>query len=76
MYLIAYCPNCGKLMIANTSNNTRTCPNCGSKSRLFSLQVIARVENGQEATAIIQKMKEKTAASDRVPQYKKFKIKK
>jgi hypothetical protein len=38
--------------------------------------VIAKVENSQEATAIIQKIKEKKASLEWVPQYKKFKIKK
>jgi DNA-directed RNA polymerase subunit M/transcription elongation factor TFIIS len=75
MYLIAYCPSCGKLMMANTSNRTRTCPNCGARSKLFHLRVIARVEDSQEATVIIQKLKENRADPDWEPQFIKFKVK-
>ena len=75
MYLIAYCPSCSKLLMANTINKTRTCPNCGAKFKLFSLRVVARVENSQEATAIIQKLKENRADPDWEPEFKKFKIK-
>jgi len=76
MYLIAYCPSCGKLMMANTSNRTRTCPHCGAKSKLFSLRVVARVEDGQHATEVIQKLKENKANPDWEPQFKIFKVKK
>jgi RNA polymerase subunit RPABC4/transcription elongation factor Spt4 len=63
-------------MMANTSNRTRTCPYCGAKSKLFSLRVIARVENSQHATEVIQKLKENKADPNWEPQFKRFKDKK
>lgn len=75
MYLITYCPRCGKPMIINTSNQTRKCPYCKTKSKLVNLRIIARVKNNQEATAVIQKLKESKGDPDRKLQFKKYTIK-
>lgn len=61
-------------MMANTGNQTRTCPHCGAKSSLFHLRIITRVKSSQEATAIIQKLKENNADPDWEPHFKRFKV--
>jgi len=73
MYLIANCPSCGKIILAKTSNRTRTCPHCGYKASLFSLRILARAETSGDANAIIQALKEKQADESWKPVYKRFK---
>jgi RNA polymerase subunit RPABC4/transcription elongation factor Spt4 len=72
MYIIGNCPTCGKLMLASTANKTRTCPNCGSHVNILGLKVIAQTNSSQEATRIIQILKEKELRNDN-PSFKHFK---
>jgi predicted RNA-binding Zn-ribbon protein involved in translation (DUF1610 family) len=73
MYLIACCPSCGKIMMANDANTTRSCPHCGARANLFSLRILARARTSQEAVEIIQQLKEKQGGEEWAPQFKKFK---
>ncbi|MBN2334405.1 DUF1922 domain-containing protein [Candidatus Bathyarchaeota archaeon] len=74
MYLIARCPSCGKHMMANSANRTRTCPHCGSKSSLQGLRIIARAESSQDAVRIIQRLKEGQSEEGSRPSFKRFKV--
>jgi hypothetical protein len=62
-------------MMAKSSNQTRKCPYCNSKSKLSNLRIISRVKNSQEAIEIIQKMKEIKVDPDRKQLFTKFMIK-
>jgi DNA-directed RNA polymerase subunit RPC12/RpoP len=73
MYIIGNCPSCGKIMMANTDNMTRTCPHCGSRVNLAGLRVLARTRSSQEATLLIQALKEKQAKEDARISFKRFK---
>ena len=72
MYLITHCPNCGRLMMANSENKTRRCPSCGHSSQIRTLHVIARVRDQRDAVEMIQKLKESKRKGDSSPQFKKF----
>lgn len=74
MYLIANCPSCGKIMMANTANRTRTCSHCGYKASLYGLRVLARAKTSQDATEIIQKLKEQQSSSGWAPEFKRFQV--
>lgn len=60
-------------MMANSANKTRTCPHCGSKAELFSLQVLAKAETSRDAVRIIQGLKEKEAETRPGIRFKRFK---
>jgi ribosomal protein L37AE/L43A len=73
VYLIARCPSCGKHIMANTANKTRTCPHCGFKAELFSLRVLGRAETGQDAVRMIQRLKEMETKRSPGASFKRFK---
>ena len=74
MYLIARCPSCAKIIMANEANKTRSCPHCGARANLFSLRVLARARTSQEAVEIIQHFKERQGDEEWAPRFKKFKV--
>ena len=74
MYIILNCPSCGRIMMANTANKTRSCPHCNAKVPVHGAKVLARSRTSQEAVEIIQQLK---AANNKDPHpvtFKKFKI--
>jgi predicted RNA-binding Zn-ribbon protein involved in translation (DUF1610 family) len=73
MYIIGNCPSCGKIIMANTGNVTRTCPHCGSRVNLVGMRVLARTTSSQEATMLIQALKEKKDKEGTGVAFKKFK---
>ena len=73
MYLVARCPSCGRLMMANTANKTRACPPCAHRAELVGLRVLGRAKTIQEAVALIQSLKEQQGDAEWEPRFKKFK---
>jgi len=72
MYIIARCPSCGKVMMANTANKTRSCPHCGRRSELSGLRTLAQARTSREAVALIQSLKEQQGGSEGEPRFKRF----
>jgi hypothetical protein len=56
-YLVVRCPRCAGLMLAKASQKTRTCPNCGHRSKLTGLKIHGRTDSSIEAVALIQALK-------------------
>jgi len=73
MYLIINCPTCSKIIMANTANRTKTCPHCGAKVPLIGAKILARTEDVQEATTIIQHLKQRENKDTNTVTFKKFK---
>jgi predicted RNA-binding Zn-ribbon protein involved in translation (DUF1610 family) len=73
MYLIINCPSCGKIIMANTANKTRSCPHCGVKVPTQRAKVLARSRTTQEAIEIIQYLKSKKIRDEHPVSFKKFK---
>jgi len=73
MYIVARCPSCGRLMMANTAKKTRACPHCAHRAELVGLMVLGRARTIQEAVALIQSLKEQQGDADWEPRFKKFK---
>jgi len=71
MYLIARCPSCGRVMMANTANKTRSCPSCGRRSELSGLVPLGRARTSREAVALIQSLKEREGGAGE-PGFKRF----
>jgi len=59
MYLIITCPKCGKLLLADSSQKTRTCPYCQKKIIVAKAVKLAKARTAREASSIIQKLKVK-----------------
>ena len=74
MYLIINCPSCGKIIMANTANKTRSCPHCSAKVPVHGAKVLARSRTSQDAVEIIQHLKSKKNKSEHPVTFKKFKI--
>ena len=74
MYLIINCPTCSKIIMANTANQTKTCPHCGSKIPLHGARVLARTESTHEAVEIIQHLKQRENKDPHPVTFKKFKV--
>jgi DNA-directed RNA polymerase subunit M/transcription elongation factor TFIIS len=72
MYIIARCPSCGKVMMANTANKTRSCPHCGRRHELSGLRTLARARTSREAVALIQSLKEQQGDAGWEPRFKRF----
>ena len=72
MYLIVNCPNCRRLMMANSENKTRKCPSCGNTAQVHSLQVVVRVRDQRDAVETIQKLKESKGKVDSLHLFKKL----
>jgi len=74
MYIVVRCPRCGELMLANTDNQTRTCPGCNNRAELRSLRVYGRAETPAEATALMKALKAKEGGGeDYTPSFKRLK---
>jgi DNA-directed RNA polymerase subunit M/transcription elongation factor TFIIS len=73
MYIVVRCPRCGKLMLANTANQTRSCPNCNNRAELKSLRVYGRAETPAEATQLMKTLKMKDGGGeDYTPDFKRL----
>ena len=59
--------------MANTANRTKTCPHCGAKAPIYGAKILARTEDVQEATAIIQHLKQRENKAPSPVTFKKFK---
>ncbi len=71
MYIVVRCPRCGELMLANTTNKTRSCPNCNNRAELKSLRVYGRAETPAEATQLMKTLKAKEGGGeDYTPSFK------
>lgn len=58
MYLVIVCPKCGKLLLANSEQKTRTCPYCQKRIAIAKAIKVAKTETAREASVIIQRLKE------------------
>lgn len=75
MYIIINCPTCGKIIMANTVNRTKTCLHCGAKIPLYGAKVLARSDSTQKALAIIQHLKQRENTDPSMVTFKKFREK-
>jgi DNA-directed RNA polymerase subunit M/transcription elongation factor TFIIS len=73
MYVVVRCPRCGELMLANTANQTRTCPNCNNRADLKTLRIYGRAETPTEATELMKRLKAKEGGGeDYTPSFRRL----
>jgi predicted RNA-binding Zn-ribbon protein involved in translation (DUF1610 family) len=73
VFLIINCPTCGKIIMANAANQSRTCPNCGVKISINRAKVLAKSKTSQRALELIQNIKQRENKDSYQVTYKKFK---
>ena len=56
-YVIAECPRCHTLMIADARYKSKTCPKCFGRIPLGELKVLHNAHDSREARAILSKEK-------------------
>ncbi|MBS7632404.1 DUF1922 domain-containing protein [Candidatus Bathyarchaeota archaeon] len=59
---IVRCIRCGELLLAKNEQETRTCPYCGNRILIEKTQKVASAQSAYEASVLLRKMKEETAA--------------
>ena len=73
MYIVVRCPKCGELLLANTANETRACPNCNHRAELRILRVYGRAVTPSEATELMKRLKAKdSAGEDYTPSFRRL----
>lgn len=60
-FLIVVCSHCGKFLMANVKQKTRTCPHCGFKVVIERAKKVASAQNAYDASAILRRLKEQAA---------------
>jgi len=73
MYIIINCPTCGKIIMANTANKSRTCPYCRVKLSTYEAKILAKSETTHRALELIQFLKQKENKDSHQVTFKKFK---
>jgi len=64
-YAIVACGKCGGYLLAKADQKTRTCPYCGSKIFLKKAKKVAFAKTANEASALLQRIKEKAQKRSR-----------
>ncbi len=57
-FLIADCPRCHSLLIADSRYKTKTCPKCNAKIETDTLIVLETAKDSREARVLVSKAKE------------------
>jgi len=61
MYCILRCYECGKLLLAHSSEKSRTCPYCESRLSIARARILARFDSSREARLWLAANKKKLA---------------
>lgn len=63
-YIVAECPRCHTLLIADSRYKSKTCPKCNAKIPVSELKVIRKVRDSREARMIVSEAKARRGGSD------------
>ncbi len=56
-YVVAECPRCHTLLVADARYKSKTCPKCGTRIPIDSLNVIQTARDSREARMILSEAK-------------------
>jgi DNA-directed RNA polymerase subunit RPC12/RpoP len=59
MYLVVLCYRCGQLLLAKTTQKTRSCPRCEARLFLEKAKKVAHAKSASEASSLIRTLKKK-----------------
>ena len=63
-YLVAECPRCHALLIADLRYKNKTCPKCNAKVPLTTLKVIQTARDSRTARTIVSEAKARRGGLD------------
>ncbi len=58
-FLIAECPRCHSLLIADSRYKTKTCPKCDARVEIETLAALETAKDSREARVLLSKAKER-----------------
>ncbi|MQY62655.1 DUF1922 domain-containing protein [archaeon] len=59
MYVVFVCYNCGRFLLAKSTQKTRRCPYCEARLTLIKTKKVAYVKTAQEASNYLRALKRK-----------------
>jgi DNA-directed RNA polymerase subunit RPC12/RpoP len=63
-YVVAECPRCHALLVADSRYKSKTCPKCNARIPLNELKVIRTVRDSREARMILSEAKARRGGLD------------
>jgi DNA-directed RNA polymerase subunit RPC12/RpoP len=63
-YVVAECPRCHTLLVADSRYKSKTCPKCNARIPLNELKVIRTARDSREARIILSEAKARRAGLD------------
>ncbi len=63
-YVVAECPRCHTLLVADARYKSKTCPKCNARIPLDELKVIRTARDSREARMILSEAKARRGGSD------------
>jgi DNA-directed RNA polymerase subunit M/transcription elongation factor TFIIS len=63
-YLVAECPRCHTLLVADSRYKSKTCPKCNARIPVNELKVIQMAKDSRDARAIVSEAKAKRGGLD------------
>ena len=58
-FMIAECPHCHSLLIADSRYKTKTCPKCDARVEIENLVALQKAKDSREARTLLSKAKER-----------------
>jgi DNA-directed RNA polymerase subunit M/transcription elongation factor TFIIS len=63
-YIVAECPRCRTLLVADSRYKSKTCPKCNSRIPVNELKVIQMAKDSREARMIVSEAKARRGELD------------
>jgi DNA-directed RNA polymerase subunit RPC12/RpoP len=63
-YIVAECPRCHTLLVADSRYKSKTCPKCNARIPVTELKVIRMAKDSREARMIVSEAKARRGALD------------
>ena len=63
-YIVAECPRCGTLLVADSRYKSKTCPKCNARIPANELKVIRTAKDSREAKMIVSAAKARRGGLD------------
>ena len=63
-YIVAECPRCHTLLVADSRYKSKTCPKCNSRLLVNELKVIRTAKDSREARMIVSEAKARLGGLD------------
>jgi len=63
-YIVAECPRCHGLLVADSRYKSKTCPKCNARSLVSELKVVRTARDSREARMVVSEAKARRGGLD------------